>query len=85
VVNPFTCSVDASTTDDGGGSVNATVVLAGLAPGLLGVYQMKIPQLVSNAEHGTAGLLCETSVAFAGVIWPRSVLLPIQHSKTSRR
>jgi hypothetical protein len=75
VVNPFTCSVDASTTDNGGGSVNATVVSADLAPGLLGVYQMKmkLPQLVPNAEPNTAGLLCETSLALAGAIWPRSV------------
>jgi uncharacterized protein (TIGR03437 family) len=61
VVNTFTCTVAASTTNNGGYSFDAPVVSAGLAPGLIGVYQMKlrVPQLVSNVRPDSIILTCD--------------------------
>ena len=60
VVNPFTCTVGFAGFSPGEFVVNAPVLFAGLAPGLVGVYVMnvQVPPVPSGANPDTASLSC---------------------------
>ena len=80
VVNPFTCTVGFSGFSPGGFVVNAPVLFAGLAPGLVGIYvvKMPVPAAPSGANPDTAEISCSPPLS----VQPASeanAALPLAH------
>jgi uncharacterized protein (TIGR03437 family) len=60
VLNLYTCNLTFATTPPGAGFATAPVLFAGLAPGLVGLYQLdlRVPSLPTDALLNTSTLGC---------------------------